>query len=193
MSNVTDQRVLRGRRNRAAIVDAVVDLVESGNLTPTADQIAAKAGVARRSVYHHFTDLDDLSRAVAEKHLGRYVALLQPIQTEGPFDERRTAFVAQRCSLAEQIMPVYRASVLAAPSSKVTAAQLVATDEYLRHELRKTFSAELRAAPSWTIEALDAATSANGWVRLRIDQQLSVARARNVVNGCLVTLLEPYS
>lgn len=189
MPDVTDQRVLRGRRNRAAIVDAVIELVEEGNLSPTADQIAARAGVARRSLYHHFSDLEDLTRAVTEQRLETYIGLLKPIPTAGPFDERREAFVAGRSELAEQLMPVYRASVLVAPNSSLTAEQLAATDEFLRAELQQTFAGEFAAAPPWAIEALDALTSLDGWVRLRVNQRLNVDTARGVLDHALTEVL----
>lgn len=189
MPDVTDQRVLRGRRNRAAIVDAVVELVEGGNLSPTADEIAAAAGVARRSLYHHFDDLDDLMRAVIEQHLARYVDLLQPVPTTGSFEQRRAAFVTQRCALAEHLLVVFRSARFAATSSSVMAEQLAATDEFLRDELCRTFAPELRRSPSWVVETLDAVTSLDGWVRLRVNQRLSPRRARNVVQRTLDELL----
>jgi AcrR family transcriptional regulator len=186
---VTDQRVLRGRRNREAIVDAVVELVEGGNLSPTADEIAAAAGVARRSVYHHFEDLDDLMQAVMEKHLSRYVDLLQPVPTTGTLEQRCAAFVGQRSALAERLLLVFRSARFVATSSNVMAEQLAATDEYLRDELRRTFAAELRRSPAWAVEALDAMTSLDGWVRLRVNQRLSPRRARNVLEGTLIDVL----
>jgi AcrR family transcriptional regulator len=190
---VTDQRVLRGLRNRDAIVDAVMELIEEGNLSPTADQVAARAGVSRRSVYHHFDDLEDLTRAVSDRHLARYVELMEPTPTEGTLDERRAAFVRQRSTLAERLMPVYRASRLLAHTSPTMAEQLAATHEILRDELRRTFEPELAGAPSWTIEALDALTSLDGWARLRVKQRLSVVQARRVVDQALRAILSPRS
>ena len=114
-----------------------MELIEEGNLSPTADQIAARAGVARRSIYHHFDDLEDLTRAVSERHLATYLELVKPTPTEGDLEQRRTLFVAQRCELAEQLMPVYRASRLVASSSPHMAEQLAVTDEFLRAELQQ--------------------------------------------------------
>lgn len=188
-AEVTDRRVLRGVRNRDALVDAVMELVEEGNLSPTADQIAARAGVARRSVYHHFHDLEDLTRAASERHLATYVALIEPPPTEGDLDQRRTTFVRQRTAIAERVMPVYRASRLIAPNSPLMAEQLAATDEFLRGEICQAFRPELADAPTWTIEALDALSSLDGWVRLRVNQRLSVVRAKRVLDQSMDAIL----
>ena len=46
-----DGRVRRGARNRQTIVDALLDLVGSGILRPTAQQVADRAGVGIRTVF----------------------------------------------------------------------------------------------------------------------------------------------
>ena len=190
---VTHRRVLRGQINREAILVAVVELIEEGNLTPTADQIATRAGVARRSVYHHFDDLDDVTRAVSERYLATYIASWKPRPTEGDLDQRHTTFVAQRSAFAERIMPIYRASRLVAVQSPAMAEPLADTGAFLRSELGQSFGPELAAAPAWTIEALDAMTSLDCWVHLRVNQSLSVRRARRVVDESVAAILSPRS
>ena len=51
-ANVTplDGRVARSRRTRAAIVEALVSLLEEGNPQPTVDEIAAASGASREEV-----------------------------------------------------------------------------------------------------------------------------------------------
>ncbi|MBV9919520.1 MAG: TetR/AcrR family transcriptional regulator [Pseudonocardia sp.] len=48
------------RRTRRAIVTAAMQLLRDGGPTPTIDQIAAAAEVARRTIYLHFPTLDHL-------------------------------------------------------------------------------------------------------------------------------------
>jgi TetR/AcrR family transcriptional regulator of autoinduction and epiphytic fitness len=185
----TDRRVLRGQRNRAALVDAVIDLIDEGELTPTAAQIAERAGVALRSLYHHFDDLDGLTRAVADEQLIRLADVLRPLPTDGPFEQRLSAFVKQRCALDERGMAVYRASLLAVPRNAAVADRLAFTDRFLREELAQTFAIELEGRPSWTLDALDALTSFEGWIRLRHGQGLSVRRAKELFVGVIPTML----
>ncbi|MDX6728473.1 MAG: TetR/AcrR family transcriptional regulator, regulator of autoinduction and epiphytic fitness, partial [Baekduia sp.] len=46
-----DGRVARSHRTRAAIVEALVSLLEAGNVQPTIEEIAARASVAPRTVF----------------------------------------------------------------------------------------------------------------------------------------------
>lgn len=185
----TDRRVLRGQRNRAALVDAVIDLIDEGELTPTAAQIAERAGVALRSIYHHFDDLDGLTRAVADEQLIRLADVLQPLPTDGPFAPRLSAFVRQRAELDERGMAVYRASLLAVPRNAAVADRLAFTDRFLREELAQTFATELEGRPTWTLDALDALTSFPGWIRLRHGQGMSARRAKDLIAGAIPTML----
>ena len=52
-----DGRVLRGARNHALIVQAIYDLVRAGNVAPTAEEVAARAGVGVRTIFRQFKDL----------------------------------------------------------------------------------------------------------------------------------------
>lgn len=56
-----DQRRMRGRRNREALISAAVELFETqGYDATTVDQIATAAGVAPRTYFHHFATKEDI-------------------------------------------------------------------------------------------------------------------------------------
>lgn len=56
-----DQRRMRGQRNREALIAAAVALFEThGYDATTVDQIAAAAGVAPRTYFHHFATKEDI-------------------------------------------------------------------------------------------------------------------------------------
>ena len=63
-----DGRSARAERTRTAIVDALISLLEEGDLQPTANRIADRAGISLRLIYHHFGDLESLYRAVGHAH-----------------------------------------------------------------------------------------------------------------------------
>lgn len=190
---VTDHRVLRGKRNRDAVVRAVVELMEDGELDPTAAQIAARAGVAVRSIYHHFEDLEGLRVAVSDEHFRGIADLLTPLPTGGPLQTRLASFVEHRAALFERAMSVYRASLLTAARSPAVAERLAVGHAFLRAEMAEVFATELQDQPSWKLETLDALTSFDGWVRVRITQGLTVERTQQVLTAAMGALLdEPH-
>src|SRR5947209_10076854 len=95
-----DRRVLRGQRNREAVVQAFLDLIAEGDLSPTAQKVAERAGVSLRSVFHHFEDMEQLFASAADLHVSRYADLVQPLEADGSRAERIAAFVDQRSRLA---------------------------------------------------------------------------------------------
>lgn len=69
MNNFSDKgftfKKLDGRKQRSSqssnlIAQATIDIVNSGNLNPTAKEVAAKAGVGTRTVFRQYADMDDL-------------------------------------------------------------------------------------------------------------------------------------
>jgi AcrR family transcriptional regulator len=188
-TEITDRRVLRGVRNREAVVDAVIALIEEGDLQPTGAAIAERAGVSLRSIHNLFEDLDDVSRAVAERMFAVVAEIYRPNPTEGPLDVRLKAFVRQRTQLVERSMPVYRASLLVVPSSPAVEERVLFIREFFRGVVRETFAQELRRAPSWKLEAVDSLASIDGWIRLRVNQRLSVRQASRVLSMGIPAIL----
>jgi AcrR family transcriptional regulator len=180
-ADVTDRRVLRGIRNRDAVVNAVIALVGEGQLQPTAPMIAERAGVSLRSIHNHFVDLDDLSTAVSERMIENVAAGYRELPEGGTFEERLAAYVKQRATLLEPAVGMYLAARVAAPEIPAVAERVDAIAQWLRDRTVRAFRPELRGAPIWKLEALDALTSLDGWVRLRVNQRLSVAQAKRVL------------
>jgi AcrR family transcriptional regulator len=114
----TDGRAARAARTRAAIVDALLGLLEEGDLQPTANRIADRAGISLRLIYHHFGDLEALFHAAAIRQGERIVLMAKPIPADAPFDERLDLFVQQRADVLEWMTPVRRASLLQEPFSE---------------------------------------------------------------------------
>ena len=61
-----DGRAARRERTRMAIVEALRSLLDAGDLRPTTEAIAARAGVSERSIFQHFPDREMLLFAIAE-------------------------------------------------------------------------------------------------------------------------------
>jgi len=188
-----DGRTARARRTREAIVDAVLGLLDAGDLRPSVEDIAARAGVSPRSIFQHFGDRETLLRAVGMRQTERVSQIVEHLPDTGPFDERVEAFVEQRARMLEFITPVRRAAVLNEPFSEGSHAGLQAFRAFKRAEAERVFAPELDARPAAereeVVRALGAATDWNTWEALRAHQGLSVADAGAVMRRTIRALL----
>ncbi|MBI2705806.1 MAG: TetR/AcrR family transcriptional regulator [Actinobacteria bacterium] len=138
-----DGRAARAVRTRSAIVDALLDLVHEGDLQPTANRIAERAGISLRLIYHHYGDLESLFRAASAREAERLGAQVRPISDGLPLAERIDQFVAQRSQLLEWITPVRRASLLQEPFSEELRAARDALTEIGEQQVLDVFDPEL--------------------------------------------------
>lgn len=175
-----DGRARRGRRNRDAIVDALFALVGEGTVWPTADAVAARAGVGIRSVFRHFADMESLYAALDARLVERVRTLLERPPVAGSAPARLRAVVAHRAAFFEQIAPYKRAAVAQASGSPFLQARHRTLGAVLRADLRRRVP-EVDRAPREVAAAIELATSFEAWDRLRTDQRLGPARAQQVV------------
>lgn len=166
-----DGRTARAVRTKQAVVDALLELLEEGDLRPTAPRIAERAGVSLRSVFQHFTDLDTLFRAAAERHFLRYADLHRTVPREGATDVRIRRFCSQRAELWEAIGPVRRAAELNEPFSDELGTLLDLSRQAYRTEIEWVFAAELDGldAPDRrrVLDVLDTAAAMSAWTHQR--------------------------
>lgn len=156
--STVDGRTAWRERNRDAVVDAMLDLYDEGIVSPSAEEIAAKSGVSRRSVFRYFDDLDELCRAAIARQKDR-VGHLFAIENagEGELEERIEAVVQQRVRLFQAIAPVARVGRMRAPMQPVLARQIRADGALLRQQVERQFEPELK---SWSEDKREAALSA---------------------------------
>ena len=191
-----DGRNRRRERNRDAVVEALLSLYREGEPAPTAEAIAARAGISVRSLFRYFEDVDALVRtAVAHQqaHLAPLYALDAP--TDLPFDERADRFVAARVRLLEGMGEIGRvARSLAAVQPRVLA-ELGRVRAVLRDQLTTTFAPEIAALPAagraGAVAAADVVASWESYDLLRHDQGLAADEAAAAVRAALAALLVP--
>jgi TetR/AcrR family transcriptional regulator of autoinduction and epiphytic fitness len=138
-----DGRTARAERTRNAIVDAHVQLIQDGDLRPTADRIAKLAGVSLRALWSHFADMEALFAASGQRILELRDAAFRPVSPDLPLDRRIEAYCRQRARLLEQIAPAARAAALKEPFSPALQRYRRSHVERVRDELRTLFAAEL--------------------------------------------------
>jgi TetR/AcrR family transcriptional regulator of autoinduction and epiphytic fitness len=174
-------------------VQALIDLLEEGDVQPTAAAIAARAGVAERTIFQHFRDRDALFLALAARQTERITALWEEIPRTGPLAERLDAFVAQRARILEAATPVRRGALLMEPFSETVAEGLAGFRKLKRREAERVFELELDALGAreraTTVAALGAAVSWSSWEELRRHQGLSVERAQAAMQRAVGALV----
>lgn len=194
-SGKIDGRTARARRTREAIVDATLALLDGGNLRPSAEEIAERAGVSPRSIFQHFGDRETLSRAVGARQTERVSQIVEHLPDSGPFAVRVDAFVDQRARVLEFITPVRRSALLNEPFSTGSRNAIQAFRAFKRAEAERVFALELAAFPAAQRAELQRAVGAacdwSTWEALRSHQDLSVDEARAVMRRTLVALLQP--
>lgn len=99
-----DGRSLRRQRNRAAVINALIELVREGDLAPTVGRIADRAELSHRSVFRYFDDLDDLARTAIETEFRAAWPLsrVDDVGT-GPLEERIERLVDAQIRSVERI------------------------------------------------------------------------------------------
>lgn len=104
-----DGRRARRERGRLAVVDATVDLIQEGHAPPTAEAVAARAGVSVSSLFRYFDSLGDLQQAAVARFLDRYAdRYVVPDLGGGDRAARIARYVATMDSLFELVGPVAR-------------------------------------------------------------------------------------
>jgi TetR/AcrR family transcriptional regulator of autoinduction and epiphytic fitness len=191
---VTDGRASRSARTRAAVVDALLALINRGNLRPTGREIAAEAGVSLRSVYVHFDDVESLfAEAAVRQHERMERLYAMPVAVTGALDERVGALVERHRLIFEEGAQVRRAAVLQEPFSPVLQRVLDKGRRSLRTEIECVFAAELGMVPDGERPrlraALEIAISPGTWEVLRVQQNLSPDEAVALVRDMVLATL----
>jgi TetR/AcrR family transcriptional regulator of autoinduction and epiphytic fitness len=188
-----DGRTVRAQRTRQALVDALLSLLDEGRLTPTAAEIAGRAGVSERSVFQHFPDREALFESVARQQYERVLSTLQPVDPTPPVAERIELFTRQRARLYERIRGVRRAALLIEHESPAAAAWLTRARREKAAEVERVFGAELDALAADRREPVRAALIAlcawPAWDSWRTHQRLGVGRARAAMGAAIAALL----
>jgi TetR/AcrR family transcriptional regulator, regulator of autoinduction and epiphytic fitness len=190
-----DGRTARSRRTRTAVVDALLALFEEGTLSPTAQQVAERAGVALRTVFGHFSDMEALWVEAGERELRVLAELADQIDPALPLAERIARFATSRSVVLERLLPVMRAARLREPTSPALRGNRALFFRAGDEEARAVFAPELAALPpdaaASLLDALHLVSAAPGWEVLRLDRGRSVEQAREHLVRHLTALLTP--
>lgn len=187
-----DGRTERGRQTREKIADAMLSLLDENQAHFPAEKVAERAGVSRRLVFHHFTDMTQLAEVAVNRRLEQLLAQVRPIPAEGPREARVAAVAEQRARILEGLTPARLAVLrLEKPSAPVQEAVQRMLD-FARLRLTQIFSQELDPLPEPArgdlLNGLDAVTTWSAWFHWR-SCGLSPDEARHAMAATMRTLL----
>jgi AcrR family transcriptional regulator len=182
-----------GRRRRSAdsrrrIVEAMLALVREGDVAPSADVVAARAGVGRRTVFRLFSDMDGIYRemqAIMRDKVSPVRAL--PLAGDTPL-ARVHALIDRRVRFFEEVLPL----TVAASAHRHRSVALQANHELIQAELRAILIGVLGEPlnkDTELCEALDALLSVDMWARLRKEQRLDPAASVAILHRMVARVL----
>jgi AcrR family transcriptional regulator len=183
-----DGRRRRGQDNRARIVSAMLEIIQGGEVSPGAEQVAERAEVGLRTVFRHFSDMDSLYSEMSEVIEAEMRAVVDQPFKAADARGRVIELIERRGAVFEKIGPFKRASEALRHRSRF----LDGDSDRLAAALRQILTRELPedvARDPLKVEALDLLLSWESWARLRREQGLSPARARKVLEAAVKTLL----
>jgi AcrR family transcriptional regulator len=182
-----DGRKLRADGNRARIVEALLALIGAGMVLPSAEAVAARAGVGLRTVFRHFKDMESLYAELSARMRAQIAPLIAEPLTGADWRERLDQMLERRIQIYERLTPYKVADDAHRAGSATLQAQHAHMIALQRKALNATLPPDLRSAP--VAEAIDLALSFEAWLRLRRDQGLSVKRAGAAVRQIVDSVL----
>lgn len=189
-----DGRHARSERTRAAVAEAMLECIMAGSLRPTAEEIAARAGVSSRAVFRHFDNREALLEEVAQQQIKQVTQALPPIVLAGTLEQRIGALVENSACRNEMIAPVRRAAFASYGVSNQFRARHAWLSGVVRKQVQKVLGSELdhlsvdqRAVRVASIRAL---LSFSHWNALREHEGLSKESATQSLRDTLRAVLK---
>jgi AcrR family transcriptional regulator len=184
-----DGRRLRANLTRRRIALAMLDLARAGEVAPSADTVAAAAGVGRRTVFRLFDDMEGVYREMHAIMVERISPMFAAPFSARTWRERVDELLERRARMFEEMRPIKSA----ADAHRHDSSFLQGEHRRLTKLQRDTLSATLPAAlrqDATRFEALDLALSFEAWRRLRQEQSLTIKEAIAVWRRLAAALLD---
>jgi AcrR family transcriptional regulator len=184
-----DGRRQRGEDNRARIVAAMLEIVESGDFAPSAEHVAQRADVGLRTVFRHFQDMESLYREMSAAIEAELWAVVErPFRSED-WRERVIELIERRSEAFEKAGPYLRATTIVRYRSKVLEADYARMTALMKEILKRQLPPAV-ARDQLKVEILDLLLGFESWSRLRREQGLSPELARQTLEAAVRRLLD---
>lgn len=185
----TDHRNVRSQRTHTAITTAMLQLLEEGHDEPRAQQVAQRADVSVRAVFHHFEDMEGLYTEIVCSQVLRIIPILAVVPRARSTVNRARQIIEMHDNLYSLAAPLrngVRCSVAARGSQQIREA-LQQLRRATSSQIQQSFPRELRhhGNPYDAISRIEAVTSFEMWDHFRRIQGCS----RNATRTHMLALL----
>jgi AcrR family transcriptional regulator len=182
-----DGRRQRTQVTRGNIVNAAIALQNEGNMRPSMQQIAERAGVSLRTAFQHFPEKHQLTHAVLDEltRLNRVDPPPAELATHSALDARMAKFLEIRCRQLEGLTPHRRAANSMIATSKLLQEHRIKVRQRYRNVVETWFAPELDALADasrkkWLI-AIATLVDWEMWQSLRTYPARSLAESRELL------------
>lgn len=183
-----DGRRERGRSSHKRIVEAMMELIVAGDLSPSAARVAEEAGIGLRTVFRHFDDMDALYAEITATITERVAPIIMAPYPDQPWRANIRELVRRRVRLFETTLPFRLAANIKRYQSPFLMGQYSRVVMLERELIVRLLPGRVRA-DRIGVEALCAALSFHTWRTLRHDQSLSAEEAGAVMGQMVEAML----
>ena len=176
--NQLDGRILRSQKSQNLILDAIIKLINNGNLYPTAQEVAKESGIAIRTVFRQFADMESLLMKVDELINEKLLNEESYINMSLSLSERLKKIIDERVYFYNKYENIMIATVTQLPKYKILQKRYPEYQKLLRKRTEKIIP-EILSLKSNSQELLDATLSFGFFERLKFQGMNKI----NIINS----------
>lgn len=187
-----DGRRARSERSRSRIVEAIVKLVQSGDIHPDPQKVADLAEVSLRTVYRHFDDSESLFKEISSACEELCMPLFMQPYTSANWKEQLRENLARRVQVFEQVMYLristnarrFRSDTLMRDYKRYVRFERLGVESLIPSDIQ---------ARAEILEALDVLLCFDTYHRLRLESGHSPAKSEAILGSMMDAILRGYA
>ena len=178
-----DGRILRSQKSQNIILESIINLIINGNLYPTAEEVAKESGIAIRTVFRHFDDMETLLMKVDESINLKVINDEKEIKLESPLKTRLSLIIDERIYYYDKYENIMIATITQLPKYKILQKRYPEYQKLLRKRTERIIP-EILSLKSTDQEFLDASLSFGFYQRLKFQGLNKAIIAESLYEHC---------
>tara|TARA_B100001057_G_scaffold185223_1_gene185909 strand:- start:317 stop:892 length:576 start_codon:yes stop_codon:yes gene_type:complete len=175
-----DGRILRSQKSQSVILNALIKLINTGNYYPTAEEVAKESGIAIRTVFRQFDDMESLLMKVDELINHKLINDEKEIKLNSPLIARLELIIEERLHYYNKYENIMIATITQLPKYKILQRKYPEYQRLLRKRTEDIIP-EILTLKSNNQELLDATLSFGFYQRLKF-QGLDKSNIYKLIN-----------